>query len=81
MWFTEAAKIELRDLEKSISCHYANTDCHYIDPTGTYHEDVAEDIMNFASKKFGLQTSAKDFSAIWRYRARLVSGEDNPDGI
>jgi len=37
--------------------------------------------MNFASKKFGLQTTAKDFSAIWRYRARLVSGEDNPDGI
>jgi len=37
--------------------------------------------MNFASKRLGIKYSANDFTSIWRYRARLVAGNDNPDGI
>jgi len=37
--------------------------------------------MNFASKRFGIKASTKDFTSIWRYRARIVAGDDIPDGI
>lgn len=64
---------------KSVCCHFAAAECKYHDIKGTFHENLANDIMSYAKKKFGNQ--AIKYEDIWRYKCRLVSGTPCVDGI
>ncbi|XP_066489708.1 phytanoyl-CoA dioxygenase, peroxisomal [Tiliqua scincoides] len=59
---------------KAISCHYASCDCHYIDVKGTSQEIIENEVVDLASKKYGIESpvSLKD---VWMVRSRLVKGE------
>lgn len=39
---------------KAISCHYASSDCHYINIKGTSQENISKEIIEVAKKKFGI---------------------------
>lgn len=43
---------------KAISCHYAGSECDYIDTKGTVQEVIGEEIENMAKSK-GLQVDFK----------------------
>lgn len=58
---------------KAISCHYASSDCQYIDVKGTKQEDLAQEVFEIARKRFG--HTIDDYSFIWKMRATLVRGE------
>eukprot|EP01137_Pigoraptor_chileana_P030710 Opistho-2@17578 len=59
---------------KAISCHFAGTQCHYIDTEGTVQELLAKEIELMASKRMkGIEIT---FSDLWRFKSRLVQGED-----
>lgn len=61
---------------KAISCHYAASECEYIDVTGTIQEDFKKEVEVLANKKFGLPPDQKiDINDIWRLKSRLVCGE------
>jgi len=57
---------------KAISCHYASCDCQYIDVTGTTQENLAQEIIELAKTKYGLDNV--DYATIWMFRSRLVRG-------
>ncbi|XP_077614614.1 phytanoyl-CoA dioxygenase, peroxisomal [Crocuta crocuta] len=59
---------------KTISCHFASADCHYIDVKGTSQEGFEKDLKGIMQKQFEIpeDTSLQD---IFRFRARLVKGE------
>lgn len=59
---------------KTISCHFASANCHYIDVKGTQHEDIEKEMKQVVKQK---GVVADDFSMkdIWKFRARLVKGE------
>ncbi|XP_008109667.1 phytanoyl-CoA dioxygenase, peroxisomal isoform X1 [Anolis carolinensis] len=59
---------------KAISCHYASSDCYYIDVKGTSQEKVEEEIQELARKKYGAEIIVilKD---AWMVRGRLVKGK------
>jgi len=60
---------------KAISCHYAASECNYIDVVGTVQEAFKREVELLASKKFGLPKDQKvDINDIWRLKSRLVSG-------
>jgi len=56
---------------KAISCHYAASECHYIEVKGTTQENIALETEQVAQKR-GVPT---DYISIWKYRGRLVKGE------
>jgi len=57
---------------KAISCHYAASECEYIDVTGTSQENIAEEVLEIARKRgFPIQ----DYRDAWRFRAQLVKGQ------
>jgi len=58
---------------KAISCHYAASECNYIDIKGTSQEALDVEFKEFLKKR-GLVLD--DFSYIWRARRRLVRGEE-----
>lgn len=60
---------------KAISCHYASSECSYIDVTGTVQEELAREIEEMASKKIGSDERVP-FQDIWRMKSRLVQGEE-----
>jgi phytanoyl-CoA hydroxylase len=61
---------------KAISCHYAASECEYIDVTGTLQEDFKNEVEKLANKKFGFDKDSKvDIRDIWRFKSRLVTGE------
>lgn len=55
---------------KAISCHYAASECYYIDVEGTTQETIANEVRELASKK-GFPLT---FTEIWQYRSKLVKG-------
>ncbi|KAJ2945023.1 hypothetical protein O0L34_g1919 [Tuta absoluta] len=55
---------------KSISCHYANAECHYVELTGTVQELVEKEIVGEAKRR-GLDIHFQD---VWRYRSKQVIG-------
>ncbi|XP_069084849.1 phytanoyl-CoA dioxygenase, peroxisomal-like [Pleurodeles waltl] len=59
---------------KAISCHYASSNCEYIDVKGTTQENIEKEIAEIAVKRIGpgIELSFKD---VWQLRARLVQGE------
>ncbi|NXA47848.1 PAHX protein, partial [Nothocercus julius] len=58
---------------KSISCHFASSECHYIDVKNTLQEDIEKETVEVARAKFSV--TSLDFKDIWSFRARLVQGE------
>ncbi|XP_012870190.1 PREDICTED: phytanoyl-CoA dioxygenase, peroxisomal-like [Dipodomys ordii] len=59
---------------KAISCHFASSNCHYIDVKGTSQENIEKEVVEIAAKLHGTESniSLKD---IWTFRSRLVKGE------
>jgi phytanoyl-CoA hydroxylase len=61
---------------KAISCHYASSECEYIDLKGTIQEVFKNEVEKLAAKKFGLEADAKiDVQKIWQIKSRLVCGD------
>lgn len=58
---------------KAISCHYAASECRYIDTKGTLQEKVNNEILEVARKR-GLDSD--DVTHIWEVRKRLVRGAE-----
>ncbi|XP_069483972.1 phytanoyl-CoA dioxygenase, peroxisomal-like isoform X1 [Ambystoma mexicanum] len=58
---------------KAISCHYASSDCEYIDVKGTSQENIEKEVAQIARRRHGVESevSLKD---IWQFRAKLVQG-------
>lgn len=40
-------------LFQAISCHYASSDCYYIDVNGTTQENISNEVKELAVKKYG----------------------------
>ena len=40
---------------KAISCHYAASECDYIDVMGTSQENIAQEVFKIARMKFGAE--------------------------
>ncbi|XP_028747725.1 phytanoyl-CoA dioxygenase, peroxisomal [Peromyscus leucopus] len=59
---------------KAISCHYASSDCHYIDVKGTSQENIQREVLEIAEKRYGLESDI-DLKDIWMFRGRPVKGE------
>ncbi|XP_075455622.1 phytanoyl-CoA dioxygenase, peroxisomal-like [Ascaphus truei] len=59
---------------KAISCHYASSDCNYIDVKGTSQENVEKEVAEIALRRYGVNSEIflKD---VWMIRGRLVHGE------
>ncbi|XP_040104498.1 phytanoyl-CoA dioxygenase, peroxisomal [Oryx dammah] len=58
---------------KTISCHFADANCHYIDLKGTNQENVGKEMEEVFCKIYGLKNaSLKD---IWTFRGCVVKGE------
>ncbi|XP_043335358.1 phytanoyl-CoA dioxygenase, peroxisomal-like isoform X1 [Cervus canadensis] len=58
---------------KTISCHFADANCHYIDLKGTNQENVGKEMEEVFCKIYGQKTtSLKD---IWTFRGRVVKGK------
>ncbi|KAK3919625.1 Phytanoyl-CoA dioxygenase, peroxisomal [Frankliniella fusca] len=61
-----------KGFRKAISCHYASSDCYFIDVKGTIQENIAIEIEEMAKRKgFG-----GDFKTIWQVRSRLARGPE-----
>ncbi|XP_066152125.1 phytanoyl-CoA dioxygenase, peroxisomal-like [Euwallacea fornicatus] len=56
---------------KAISCHYASSDCEFIDVKGTIQENLAKEIQSSAQKVFGLDMAINE---LWTSKSRLVRG-------
>nr|XP_034984072.1 phytanoyl-CoA dioxygenase, peroxisomal [Zootoca vivipara] len=59
---------------KAISCHYASSDCHYIDVKGTIQENIEKEVVEIARTKYGID-SPLPLKDVWMLRSRLVKGE------
>jgi len=58
---------------KAISCHYAASDCHFINLAGTVSQSIKKEAEEYAMKRFGLEI---DYIDMWKMRARLAKGVD-----
>ena len=58
---------------KAISCHYAASECEYIELDGTIQEAVKLEVEGIAKKRAG--GADIDVVEIWRSKSRLVCGE------
>ena len=58
---------------KAISCHYAGSDCHYIDVKGTTQQSIADEVEAIAKKRGITDLSFQD---IWHMRSRCVRGTE-----
>ncbi|KAG7173472.1 Phytanoyl-CoA dioxygenase, peroxisomal-like 3 [Homarus americanus] len=56
---------------KAISCHFASSECDYIDVKGTTQENIAKEVEEIAVTK-GIE--GLNFKDIWKFRSRLVRG-------
>jgi phytanoyl-CoA hydroxylase len=57
-------------------CHFAASECKYINIEGQVQELVAKEIMSYATKKF---PGVTDYSSIWKMKSQLVNGKEFPD--
>lgn len=57
---------------KAISCHYAASECNYIDVTGTIQEAFKKEVEEIAKKRANTDVEIRD---IWKFKSRLVCGE------
>ncbi|XP_066257405.1 phytanoyl-CoA dioxygenase, peroxisomal-like [Euwallacea similis] len=56
---------------KAISCHYASSDCEFINVKGTIQEKLAKEVERDTRKVFGLEMTITE---LWRTKSRLVRG-------
>lgn len=61
-----------KGFRKAISCHYANSDCVFVDVTGTTQERLGRESETLAKKLFGIDMKFQD---LWKLKSRLVRGE------
>ncbi|KAM4039179.1 phytanoyl-CoA dioxygenase, peroxisomal [Anomaloglossus baeobatrachus] len=59
---------------KAISCHYASSDCYYIDVKGTSQESIEKEVVELAMKRYGMESEISLRDA-WMAKARVVHGE------
>jgi phytanoyl-CoA hydroxylase len=59
------------NFRKAISCHYASSDCHYIDVRGTSQENISQEVENVAKRR-GITNLP--FEQIWHAKSRRVRG-------
>ncbi|KAJ3649000.1 hypothetical protein Zmor_020776 [Zophobas morio] len=57
-------------LRKSVSCHYADSNCYFIDVKGTVQENVGTEVVD-AISKYGYSCS---FVEYWKRKSRLLKG-------
>ncbi|KAM9771474.1 phytanoyl-CoA dioxygenase, peroxisomal [Syngnathus typhle] len=65
---------QTQGFRKAISCHYASSDCHYIDVKGTSQENIENEVKELVSRKYP-GTVSVTFQDTWAFRGRLVQGE------
>ncbi|OWK62827.1 Phytanoyl-CoA dioxygenase, peroxisomal [Lonchura striata] len=58
---------------KSISCHFASSECHYIDVKNTTQEHLEKELQEMVCKKY--DATSVELKDLWNFRARLVQGE------
>ncbi|XP_053799850.1 phytanoyl-CoA dioxygenase, peroxisomal [Vidua chalybeata] len=58
---------------KSISCHFASSECHYIDVKNTTQEHLEKELQEMVCKKYNV--ASVELKDMWNFRARLVQGE------
>jgi phytanoyl-CoA hydroxylase len=56
-------------------CHFADSACHYIDIKGTFQQDIADEILSYATKKYARPGLSYTYYDIWRRKSRLVTGK------
>ncbi|XP_034877517.1 phytanoyl-CoA dioxygenase, peroxisomal isoform X1 [Mirounga angustirostris] len=59
---------------KAISCHFASSDCHYIDVKGTSQETFEREVMEVANRLHGIPKDAT-LRDLYIFRGRLVKGK------
>jgi phytanoyl-CoA hydroxylase len=59
---------------KAISCHYAASECQYVETIGSKQEKIAQEIVDLVKKKTKSHKEVP-YQAVWKYRSRLVAGE------
>lgn len=57
---------------KAISCHYAASECNYIDVTGTVQENFKNEVESIAKKKYD---EAIELVEVWKLKSRLAHGD------
>ncbi|CAL4125953.1 unnamed protein product, partial [Meganyctiphanes norvegica] len=62
-----------QNFRKAISCHYAGSECDYIDIRGTTQENIASEVEDIARRRGIDGLTFKDL--IWFFRPRLVRGQ------
>ncbi|XP_064107739.1 phytanoyl-CoA dioxygenase, peroxisomal-like [Macrobrachium nipponense] len=58
---------------KAISCHYAASECNYIDVRGTSQESIAKEVEEIALRR---GVTGLDFKEIWKLRSRVARGTE-----
>lgn len=58
---------------KAISCHYAASECDYIDVRNTSQEIIQEEIRELARKR---GVDVPDMKYIWQLKSRLIRGQE-----
>ena len=61
-----------KGFRKAISCHYASSDCYYIDVKGTSQENIALEIEEITKRRGFPMT----YQSLWQSRSRLVRGPE-----
>ncbi|KAF7996023.1 hypothetical protein HCN44_009061 [Aphidius gifuensis] len=57
---------------KAISCHYAASECSYIDVKGTFQENIEKEILDLMAKRYpGVDIKYQD---VWKFKSSLVRG-------
>ncbi|GAA6099632.1 phytanoyl-CoA dioxygenase, peroxisomal [Tachysurus ichikawai] len=64
---------QTQGFRKAISCHYASSDCHYIDVKGSTQENISKEVERLARKRIG-SDSTLSFQDSWALRGRVVQG-------
>ncbi|XP_058431184.1 phytanoyl-CoA dioxygenase, peroxisomal isoform X5 [Marmota monax] len=65
---------QTQGFRKAISCHFASSDCHYIDVKDTSQEHIEKEAVGIVDKFYG-SDSGLDLKDIWMFRGRLVKGK------
>ncbi|XP_041058276.1 phytanoyl-CoA dioxygenase, peroxisomal [Carcharodon carcharias] len=59
---------------KAISCHFASSECYYIDVKGTSQENIEQELLEIAHNKYGVDADIT-MADVWNFKGRLVQGE------
>jgi len=62
---------------KAISCHYAASECFFIDVEDTMQSEISEEVMKIAERRLGKELAdSMTYQDIWRFRSRTVAGDE-----